>query len=845
MIEKLSEKIWGHTQFHKEVSQLIEANLRNRYINQSSLQKIPDEQLKRLLQCASTLSASKSTEYRETAYKIVTAAAELVGESYAGVPYLMLLVLGRIGNFPAFSYAKSRFNITEESLPVRALSENTLRSENNTVQFGDSTSILTDFQLDLWNKLNSFNTLGISAPTSAGKSYVLQAYARKLVSNGKANNIVFLVPTRALINQVSREVSEWVKPFSDSVELIITPIAKKDPLPNSAVYVITQERLQLLQTSHKDLTFDLMLVDEAQSLADGPRGVLLSSGIEEAVDRNPKMQLLFAGPNLQEPGKMAHVFARQPETVSTNEAAVVQNIIFVDSDPEKSTKADLSLKSNSGKCYLGKISCKEPLIDHKKKLTQVALSLGSDAQNLIYALGPAECEQIAFNLADTDKFEKNADIDELAEFIRDAIHPKCQLAKNVQKNIGYHYGRLPSLVRKTIEDAFISGSLQFLVTTSTLLQGVNLPAQNLFLHNPKKGQDNPIPSTDFWNLAGRAGRLGKEFSGNVFLIDYEEWKNAPLEGPKDKTVIPALQQHILHETEQLISYINAPDIIPERNNGDIYENTFVKLVEDSFNGNLERTLDRLGLNNDTQLRLKLIKSIEKSVSGLSVSKETLSLTPTVSPYRQQSLYEWIEKSLITKGAAYVIPKHPQDPKAYHSYLACIKRCHGSILKYPKPDKSHTYYASLCKRWMTGDPLPKIIDASFKNRRVKGMKPSISTVIRETLNEIERDLRFKYVRLFSCYNAVLEQVLIDNNFKNLCSSIPPIPMYLELGACSPTMISFLSIGLSRYTSSKLQNLPQKTDMSPKEARIWIELQDIQNLQLPATSINEIKKTLLSL
>lgn len=846
MIEQLSERIWSHDQFHAELSELQEKNLRNRYIGESEENSVSEEMLRRLLQCASTLSASKSSSYREAAYRIVTAASELVGHDLHGVPYVMLLALSRMGNFPALSYAMSRYSISEDSLPLKSVGESKYRREANSIKLGDELSTLTDFQLGLWNELNASDTLGISAPTSAGKSYVLQAFAQRQIVERVANNIVFVVPTRALINQVSEDVSKWVgQTLDDSgLELITTPVPQDVSLPKRAVFVLTQERLQLLQTSHPDLTFELMLVDEAQSISEGPRGVLLSSVIEQALDRNPKMQLLFAGPNLHEPGKLSGLFGRSPNTVSTNEAAVVQNIIYVDCDAERPKAADLSLRVEESKRPLGKIYCDQPLVDHRSKLVNVALRMGTGGQNLIYALGPAECEKIAFGLADTDSSNESEYLNELSSFIKEAVHPKYQLASNVLKNVGYHYGRLPSLVRKSIEEAFALGHLKFLVTTSTLLQGVNMPAQNLFLHEPQKGKGEPIPPTDFWNLAGRAGRLGKEFSGNIFLIDYSDWDNDPMSGDKDREVIPAIEQHVVHQIEDLISYIDDPEVIPDRNKPDEFENTFVKLVQDHFDGNLARTLDRLGLAEDNPKRNELLDSIATSVHDLSITSNVLSQSPTVSTHRQQSLYEWLDDSLNRKGPAYVIPKHPRDKGAYHSYLACIKRCHGAILKYPKSDKSHLYYAQMCRRWMMGQPLPMMIDASFDYKVRQKQNPNIATVIRTTLSEVENDLRFKYVRLFSCYNAVLEQVLRDHGMKDLLSSIPSIPMYLELGACSSTMISFMGLGLSRYTSGKLQELPRRGDMSQAEARTWLRRQDVSALDLPMASVREISRMGLS-
>lgn len=838
MIEELSQRIWERAQFHNEVGWLRETLLRHRFVAPAPAESISEEILVRLLKSAATLSASSSVEHRHTAYQIATAAAE-ISDYYQGARYALLLVLSRLGNFPALSYAKRRFKVSETALPIRSYVETHSRAEANTVRLAERDVSLTDFQYNLWKHLMSGGDVGVSAPTSAGKSFILQTYAQQLLLDGRARNIAFLVPTRALINQVSDDVSQWLAISKPDADLVTTPIPRGSELPKIAVYIVTQERMQLLQSAHPGLTFDLMIVDEAQSIGDGPRGVLLSSVIEEALERNGKMQLLLAGPNLSNPARLAKPLGSSPTSVRTDEATVTQNIIFVDCDDLRPTYAKLSLFSEGEKISFGSVDCGQPLVDHQSKLVNVALRLGASGQNLIYALGPAECEQIAFGLADREG-ESTSYLEELSSFIKEAVHDKYPLAQSVLKQVGYHYGRQPSLVRKAIEDAFGDGHLQHLVTTSTLLYGVNLPAQNLFLHNPERGTNQPISSNDFWNLAGRAGRMGKEFSGNIFLIDYGGWQSDPIAGPKDAEVTPAIEDHVVSQMDKLISYINDPNHVPDRDKPDELENTFVKLVRDRFDGRLEKTLSKLGLDPESQSAQELTDAIDRSIANVQIDRETVIASPTVSVHRQQSLYNRLERSLKQKGPSYIIPKHPRDKAAYQSYVGAIRRCHGEILKYPASDRSERYYALIARRWMEGQSLPRIIDESYSYRVGQGQKPNYPSVIRNTLNEIERDLRFKYVRLFSCYNAVLELLLRNTGMEELIPSIPAIPMYLEVGACSPTMISFMGLGLSRFTAGKLGALPRQQDMTQAMAKAWIKRQNLDAMDLPRASVEEIRR-----
>lgn len=57
--------------------------------------------------------------------------------------------------------------------------------------------------------------------------------------------------------------------------------------------------------------------------------------------------------------------------------------------------------------------------------------------------------------------------------------------------------------------------------TSTLLEGVNLPADNLFITDNKifRRKMNPV---DFRNLIGRVGRISYNLYGNVFFVSDEK-----------------------------------------------------------------------------------------------------------------------------------------------------------------------------------------------------------------------------------------------------------------------------------------------------------------------------------
>lgn len=97
---------------------------------------------------------------------------------------------------------------------------------------------------------------------------------------------------------------------------------------------------------------------------------------------------------------------------------------------------------------------------------------------------------------------------ELASFSSRVSDPN--LAQLMRTGIGYHNAGAEYKDRRVVEEAFLSGHLSVLCSTSTLSQGVNLPAFCVVI----KGTSSYIPGTGYQEysemlltqMMGRAGR---------------------------------------------------------------------------------------------------------------------------------------------------------------------------------------------------------------------------------------------------------------------------------------------------------------------------------------------------
>ena len=133
----------------------------------------------------------------------------------------MRVVLTRLGNFAAFDTDQAVVD-AEGNLPLTLLLDEITASSDRAVHVGGKQSLLTDFQFKLWEIFTGGSDAAISAPTSAGKSFVLQNYLNSRFIEATELSVVYIVPTRALILQVSEDLEAAVRELGSALVLYRT-----------------------------------------------------------------------------------------------------------------------------------------------------------------------------------------------------------------------------------------------------------------------------------------------------------------------------------------------------------------------------------------------------------------------------------------------------------------------------------------------------------------------------------------------------------------------------------------------------------------------------------------------
>ena len=103
-----------------------------------------------------------------------------------------------------------------------------------------------------------------------------------------------------------------------------------------------------------------------------------------------------------------------------------------------------------------------------------------------------------------------------------------QITRLLERGIGFHHSGLLPLLKEIVEILFTRGFLKVLFCTETLGVGLNMPARTVVfmdLKKPMGGADGgfrALRPDEYIQMAGRAGRRGKDTRGYVFYLPARE-----------------------------------------------------------------------------------------------------------------------------------------------------------------------------------------------------------------------------------------------------------------------------------------------------------------------------------
>lgn len=839
IIQKLADKAYKDDYLY-ELIYLLEKVYSSQIVNCKKNINILEIELNNLLRFSDILCRSTNPKHRNISLKIISLLLEI--DEYNKLDYVKFIAtntLIKLGNFPSLQTIKDIDNyLNIEEIQIDYIIK-------QIAQVSPLGQTFTDAQYKVFEELKNKNHYSFSGSTSFGKSYIFEAFTKHIITNHNGtDNIAFIVPTKALINQVISRIKEIIN--EKSYKIISNPKIPSIFLKGSSkyIFVFTAERLISYFFELNNPKIDYLFVDEAHKLLNrrDTRTPLLYHALVMA--KRKSVHIYFASPNIPNSEVFLKLINNSvEESMSVIESPVTQNRFFIDCVNNKS----YMISEYGGDILFPKLNFVTDKIENLKFILE---KFSDNRQSIIYCNTIEKTIQTAIELSYKYLELNDNKIDYLIKLIDEKVHNKYYLKKCLKKGIAFHFGGIPEEIKIQIEILYKEGLIKYLFCTSTLLEGVNLPAKNIFILSEKIGL-REMDSIDFWNLAGRAGRLRKDLSGNIFCVNLFNqkgyWEN-------EKKVDILRNKQIEKKEPQIIS----------KNNGNLYKNitnyyekkdyTSLSLSEDQ-----KKIIDMYGniliyqdaIDSDSILKDKFLDSTIKSLSVLKkvrnfvkVPSEILAKSPDINFLDQNTIF--INNT----------PNLPEDT----TYQDCLKILEILYRQYHwdqneskggKPMIRNKvqlkYYATVMESWINAKPLKILITNSINYYYNKGderyiyvRKPNgrmepikfnkndeslINHVINDVVYTIENILRYKIKNYISNYQALLTA-------KNQEPKLD-WDSFIEYGTTDTKIIEIQNLGFPRNLAIFLRKNYMNTFIKENESIFDI------NESLLKESFNKIK------
>ncbi len=336
-------------------------------------------------------------------------------------------------------------------------------------------------QSSLLSKLLKGQSVAVSAPTSFGKSFVIDAF----ISIARPNSVLIIVPTLALMDEVRRRLH---RKFGGSYSIVTTT---EERIPEGPIiFVFPQERA--ITYANKIENLDLFIVDEfykASASFDKDRSPTLVRAIIKF--SSIAKQRYFLAPNIS--ALKENPFTKGMEFVKTD----FNTVVLKTYDLSDSTSGDIERKSVAARSI-----CKPG--------SKTLLYAGSHPQVKI----ASEAVRTSWPLADSGLLR------DLGRWLGVNYSENWTLATLIQHRIGLHNGQIHRAIAQMQLRLFEmeEHGLDLIVSTSSIIEGVNTSAQRVVVWSNKNG--NPrLSNFDYRNLIGRGGRMFRYFVGEVYLLE--------------------------------------------------------------------------------------------------------------------------------------------------------------------------------------------------------------------------------------------------------------------------------------------------------------------------------------
>ncbi len=808
---------YDHEKFNQCINKMIELRINN----QPNIFEIPIQERHVCSFLASHLATSDKVEHRKKAL-LYASLASVLDKGNPETETLCYSIFERVGALPASYHLKSVANDKCEFInhDVGCLFfEFSAAYKDAHYNIADGL-VLTRFQADALASLRKNQRAVITAPTSAGKSFIVHEYVKELLKNEIEYYALFIVPTKALISQTA-SIYRCHKASTGADYSVYTAVNENEEFEKrNAVFVLTQERcIRLFNTEYAN-KLKFVFVDEIQSLEASGRGDLLEYVMGEIEHLSPSAKIFAAGPYISNADDLTQrIFQSNGKYTATTESPVSQVIVSV--KPKKNENSvELKIFHDNKNAFLSTVYTKKKLYSRWKTQTNAiidAVSMFSgDSPSIVYASGPGTARNWARKFVrDLEQSDHQSDdVQDLIDYLKESLHPNCSLIKCLLSGVAYHHGGLPDFIRDEIEFLFATRQLSTLFCTSTLLEGVNLPIEKMFIVDPRKA-DNPLSNFDFKNLIGRAGRLKEYLCGLVYCVQQaDEDKDWPEEYQSStvESVIPNTDKKFKDTPSLLLSVLSGDEVDCDDSVRKELEVISSLLRTKYFTDpqSVPSYLLRKDVPNNNVSNI--ISVLDATTKGLSLPKAIVIKNPSIDPILQNALFlsvrndpnSWLIRS--SRGFA-------TDFERTFLKLDGIFNIIHEISPRGNLDFYRNDLLRYGKRWLFGSSFHRMVEMALPAslRGKDDIDPErVDLAITKVTDIIFKGIRYKTSRYYSLLSDVIGHSVPESDQPTFAMTMALSTM-LEFGCSDPKALTLCSACIPRSAALYISNkIPDNVD-----------------------------------
>ena len=392
----------------------------------------------------------------------------------------------------------------------------------------------------------------VQMPTSAGKTKATELILRSAFLAERVSLAIIIAPFRALCHEIKNSLVEAfhneptkVDELSDALQ---TDFEIAELLGHQEILVVTPEKLLYVLRHAPELAahIGLLVFDEGHQFDSGTRGItyeLLLTSLRSMIPEGTQKVLISAvisnaeavgewlngEPNVVEGTTLIPTFRSvgfaswldqlgRIEYVDSRDAE--QSEFFV---PRVIERFNLGRKKRerTDRFFPEKIDGQAIALYLGLKLVpngSIALFCGRKSTAASVCEKAVDIIERGAPVALPSDFSDAQEVERLRHLHVENLGADAPASQSAAHGIFSHHGNTPHGIRLAVEHAMRDDLVRFVVCTSTLAQGVNLPIRYLIVTSVYQGMER-IKVRDFHNLIGRAGRAGMHTEGSILFAD--------------------------------------------------------------------------------------------------------------------------------------------------------------------------------------------------------------------------------------------------------------------------------------------------------------------------------------